>query len=161
MTGQGRIRLAVGQALASRTYAELAAITADLPAGLTAAPSPKPAGAPSERPVLQRPGPVLTAATVLFVGMWPLAFFLPRTSGDGAPLDGLNLVGVATFVYLLVLVSACVWAQMLGSRQEKRPGGAATGAASTWRGRPGTLAPASSRSRRADPAGRAWSPADR
>jgi hypothetical protein len=42
--------LRVGQALASRTYAELAALTADIPAGLTAAPPPKPAGAPARPP---------------------------------------------------------------------------------------------------------------
>src|SRR5215471_12781998 len=49
--------LRVGPALASRTYAELAAVTADLPAGLTAAQPSKPARAPGERPILRRPGP--------------------------------------------------------------------------------------------------------
>jgi hypothetical protein len=60
---QGRLAkdefdLRVGHALASRTYAELAAITADLPAGLTAgtaAAAPRAAGAhPVSRP--GRPG---------------------------------------------------------------------------------------------------------
>jgi hypothetical protein len=43
--------LRVGQALASRTYAELAALTADIPAGLTLAPPPKPASALARPPV--------------------------------------------------------------------------------------------------------------
>jgi Domain of unknown function (DUF1707) len=112
--------LRVGQALASRTYAQLAPLTADLPAGLTTARPPKPARARGERRVL-RPGQVKTAATVLYAGMWALASVLP--SNDGEPRDGLNLVGLATLVYLLVFVWACVWAQAVGSRREKRSGG--------------------------------------
>jgi Domain of unknown function (DUF1707) len=113
--------LRVGQALASRTYAELAAVTADLPAGLTAAQPSKAARAPGERRVL-RPGLVMTVATVLYAGTWPLALVLPRTSDEGDPVDGMNLVGGAFLVYLLVMALACVWAQALGSRPEKRPG---------------------------------------
>ena len=69
---QGRLAkdefdLRVGQTLASRTYAELAARTADLPAGLGAPKPPPPARAARERRVL-RPGRVLTAATVLYTG---------------------------------------------------------------------------------------------
>ena len=114
--------LRVGPALASRTYAELAAVTADLPAGLTAAQPSKPARAPGERPILRRPGPVLTVATVLYAGMWPLAFVLPR-NGEGDPAAGVSLVATATLAYFLVLITAGVWAQAIGSRREKRPGG--------------------------------------
>src|SRR5215468_8239821 len=81
---KGEFDRRVGQALASRTYAELAAVTADLPAGLTAAQPSKPARAPGERQILPRPGRVLTVATVLYAGMWPLAFVLPR-NGKGDP----------------------------------------------------------------------------
>jgi DUF1707 SHOCT-like domain len=124
---QGRLAkdefdLRVGQALASRTYAELVAVTADLPAGLTTAQPPKPAQAPSGPPILRRPGLVGTVATVLYAGMWPLAFVLPR-SGDGYPVDGINLIGVATPVYMLVLISAYVWTQALRSRRETPSGG--------------------------------------
>jgi uncharacterized protein DUF1707 len=49
--GRDEFDLRVGQALASRTYAELAALTADIPAGLTAAPPPKPANAQARPPV--------------------------------------------------------------------------------------------------------------
>src|SRR5262249_46286978 len=121
---QGRLAkdefdLRVGQALASRTYAELAAVTADLPAGLTAAQPSKPARAPGERPILRRPGLVLTVATVLYAGMWPLAFVLPR-NGEGDPVAGVSLVATATLAYFLVLITAGVWAQAPGSRREKR-----------------------------------------
>ena len=56
---QGRLTmdefdLRVGQALAARTYAGLAAVTADLPAVPSAAPS-RPAQAPRRSRVLQRP----------------------------------------------------------------------------------------------------------
>ena len=47
--------LRVGQAFASRTYAELAAVTAGIPARPDPAPPPKPAGAQAQQPVL-RPG---------------------------------------------------------------------------------------------------------
>jgi len=112
----------VGQALASRTCAELAAITADLPAGPTAAQPSEPARAPGERPTLRRPGLVLTVATVLYAGMWPLAFVLP-TNGEGDPVAGVSLVVTATLAYFLVLITASVWAQAPGSRRGKRPAG--------------------------------------
>jgi hypothetical protein len=72
--GRDEFDLRVGQALASRTYADLAALTADLPAGLAAAEPPyQPARGRAPRPVraaarLMCLGAVLTladAATVL------------------------------------------------------------------------------------------------
>src|SRR5499433_3554404 len=67
---QGRLAkdefdLRVGQAFASQTYAELAAVTADLPGGLAGAQPPQPPGAAGE-PRIPRPGLVLTVATVLY-----------------------------------------------------------------------------------------------
>ena len=44
MLARDEFGLRVGQAFGSRTYAELAALTADLPAGLAAAKPPQPAG---------------------------------------------------------------------------------------------------------------------
>ena len=41
MLAKDEFDLRVGQTLASRTYADLAAVTADLPAGLAAAPPPR------------------------------------------------------------------------------------------------------------------------
>jgi hypothetical protein len=72
--GKDELNARVGQALAARTYADLAALTADLPAGLAAAEPPyQPARARAPRPVrtaawLMCLGAVLTladAATVL------------------------------------------------------------------------------------------------
>jgi Domain of unknown function (DUF1707) len=61
--------LRVGLALRSRTVADLAALTAGLPAGQTAARPPQPARPPGTRPVL-RSGRVIAAATVLYAGVW-------------------------------------------------------------------------------------------
>ena len=82
--------LRVGQAFASRTYAELAAVTADIPARPSPARPPEPARAQGEQPVL-RPGPVIMAATVLYAGVWPLAFLLPENS-EGDPQAAAQLV---------------------------------------------------------------------
>jgi len=60
--GRDEFDLRVGQALASRTYADLAALTADLPAGLAAA-------EPSYQPARARaPLPVRTAAWLMCLG---------------------------------------------------------------------------------------------
>jgi hypothetical protein len=107
-----------GQALAARTYAELAALTADLPVGLTAAQPSEPARAQGKARIL-RPGTVLTVATVVDAAVWLVAFFLPRDS-EGEPMAGVNLVVMTTFVYAVVLVGAVM--QMLDSRREKRSG---------------------------------------
>jgi len=128
---QGRLAkdefdLRVGQALASRTYGDLAALTADLPAGRTSAEPSKPARAPGERSILRRPGLLMTAETVLYVGVWPLAFVLP-TNSEGDPVDGVSLLGPATVFYLLLLICTCVWRQVLRSRQENRSSGRVPG----------------------------------
>jgi hypothetical protein len=47
-TGKAEFDLRVGQALASRTCAELAAVTADLPAEMVTAKPPQPARAQGE-----------------------------------------------------------------------------------------------------------------
>jgi hypothetical protein len=64
--------LRVGRALGSRTVADLAALTADLPTGQTAAGPPQRARPPGARPVL-RSGRVIAAATVLYAGVWAVA----------------------------------------------------------------------------------------
>jgi hypothetical protein len=101
----------VGQTLASRTCAELAALTADLPAGMTAAQPPRAARA------RLRPGAVLSVATVLYAGVWPLAFYLPR-DWEGQPQAAVNLVAMTGAVYLIVWIVAV--AHMLDSRRDKR-----------------------------------------
>lgn len=121
---QDEFGLRVNQVLASRTHAELAVITADLPAGLTddapsrPAPLASPARAPGERRVL-RPRRTVAAATALYLALWPLALLLMPTSGiDGEPNDAFNLMGMATLVYILALIAIGLWSQAAGPRQE-------------------------------------------
>jgi hypothetical protein len=104
---QGRLAkdefdLRVGQALASRTYAELAGLTADLPAGLAVA-QPAAASCPPGEPRIPRAGLVLAVATVVYAVAWPVAFVLPVNSEGESPA-GAALVVVATFFYLMLLL---------------------------------------------------------
>jgi hypothetical protein len=109
--------LRVSQALASRTYAELTALTADIPARLTAAKPPAPAGAQGGQPVL-RPGSVIKAATVLYAGAWVYAVFFP-IGADGLAMFATLIVG--GFVYVIIL--ALCLGQMVALRRERRSGG--------------------------------------
>jgi hypothetical protein len=108
----------VSQALASRTYAELAALTTDIPAGLTTAKPSAPARAPGGQPVL-RPGPVIKAATVLYAGVWVYAVFFPK--GADGPRMFVTLTFLGGFFYLIIL-AICV-GQMVALRREQRSGG--------------------------------------
>ena len=120
MLAKDEFDLRVGQAFASRTYAELAAVTADLPAMPVAAQPPKPARAEGERPVL-RPAPVIKVATVLYAVAWSFALLLPwPKDGDGDRMGAVLLVFFSTLIYLYV--SAVAGAHLLDSRREKRSG---------------------------------------
>jgi Domain of unknown function (DUF1707) len=106
---QGRLakdefELRVGQAFASWTCAELAALTADLPSELTEARPPQPARAPGE-PRIPHAGAVLTVATVVYAAVWPVVFLLPKNS-EGEPPGGPALVVLTSFCYLLLLLAA-------------------------------------------------------
>ena len=137
MLARDEFDLRVGQTLAARTYGELAAVTADLPAGLAAAQPPQPARAPGEGRVL-RPAIVITVATatVLYAAMWPVALALPKSGLDHDPHAGVALVGTASYVYFLVLLGAVVqiltyWLDRRSGRQPpRRPASGAAGQAS-------------------------------
>jgi hypothetical protein len=122
MLAQDEFDQRVGQALASRTYAELAALTADLPVKPIAAQSPKSVRAQGEQPVL-RPGPVLAVATALCAGVWAFTFLAPwPTNSEGDPPQAIiQLFFSTTVMYLFVLVIAV--GHMIASRHEKRVGG--------------------------------------
>jgi len=75
--------LRVGQAFASRTYAELAAVTAGIPARPDPAPPPEPARAQAQQPVL-RPGRVITAASALYAGVYAFVFLFPMGADNKA-----------------------------------------------------------------------------
>jgi hypothetical protein len=128
----------LGQALTARTYTELAAVIADLPA---AQPLER-AGVPGEVRVV-RPGALLAAATAIYTGTWVLAFFLPRTS-EGDPMAGANLVVAATFAYSVALVFAV--GRIITGWQDRRatgqlPGGPAPGPDGPASQRPPTAGP--------------------
>jgi hypothetical protein len=112
----------VGHTFAARTHAELAVVTADLPAG-PARPQPVriPARAQGEKPVA-RPGPVIRGATACYVGVWALALLVPWPTGkDGDSAVTAGLVFTATLVYLIVLATAV--GHMIAARREKHSGG--------------------------------------
>ena len=110
--------LRVGQTFASRTRAELAAITADIPTGLAMARPPAPARAQVEKPVA-RPGPVIAAATAVYAFGWVYEIFLTAHGADN-PSTPLVIFG-GFFLYLIVL-AICV-GQMVALRRERRSGG--------------------------------------
>ena len=124
----------IGQALASRTCAELAAITTDLPGGRPAAQRSKPAGAQDPKPVL-RPGPVIMAASALYAGLWALAIFFPND-----PLDGAVAYALAMLTLFIVagmigfgIAKLALWHQQRSRRQ--LPRGAPPGAGGQPSGR--------------------------
>ncbi len=110
----------VGHALASRTYAELAAVTADIPAGLTGARPPgKPARARARPPAnteVKAGARLIIATTVFTAGLWAAALF--ANVDDKAVFI---LVFIFTFAWLGILVLAGV--VMLESRHQRRSGG--------------------------------------
>jgi hypothetical protein len=114
----------LGQAFAARTHAELAALTADFPVNLVAAPPPKPVRAEGDKLVL-RPGQALAGMTALYASVW--AFVLlpswPLSSEGDPPRAIIMLVFVATVMYVLVLPALAMvaidgWCQ---KRSERRP----------------------------------------
>jgi hypothetical protein len=116
MLSRDEFDLRVGQAFRSRTYAELAALTADLRVGLAAQP-PEPARAGNRQPVVP-PGRVLATATALYAGVWGYAAVSPN--GGDNPLAG-ALVSMGAVVYLGILL-ICVGA-ILANLRERRSGG--------------------------------------
>jgi hypothetical protein len=113
----------VSQTFASRTHAELALVTADIPAGLAAAhqrPRPTPAPAPGNAPAHANVGPgdrAIIAAAVFAV----LALVISISAGPFAsPAAVLLVFGGAgsAFVSLFLLGT-----KMRGSQHDKRSGG--------------------------------------
>jgi hypothetical protein len=108
----------VAQAFGSRTYAELAPITADLHVEPVAARSSELARPQGEAPAL-RPGQVLAAVTTVYASIWAFAVFPPWPVDT--PQAIIILVFVTTIIYLLV--SAITVGNMLADRIQKRSGG--------------------------------------
>jgi hypothetical protein len=114
--------LRVGQAFTARTCADLAVLTADIPAGLTTVRPPQPIRVPGEQP-LRWPGIVLTVVTVAYAAVWPIAFALPDSGPDHDPHAGVALVTTATFFYAIILImfGTQVLTDWLDRRSGKHP----------------------------------------
>ena len=113
----------VGHALASRTYADLSALTADLPAG---APAPRPSRPPvparTRRPqntTVKNGARVIAAATVLTGSVWAGALL----SGADSQAVGV-LVSAFTFLWFGIVIligSIMLEAQLKQRSNEKLP----------------------------------------
>jgi len=109
----------VSQTFGARTYAELAVITADIPAGLAPAPPPlRPAPARASAPVAATvtTGDRAIMATAIVAGLaWVAAVF----AGPVLPLAGpLALSGTVSALVSLLLLGI-----QMRSRRTRRPGG--------------------------------------
>ena len=119
---QGRLTkdefdLRADRALASRTHADLAALTADLPARPpTAQPTPKVIRARPANTTVRNGARVIAATTVLTGGVWAGALV---SQADGQAL-GL-LVWSFTFLWLGIVI--LVGSVMLESRRQNHSGG--------------------------------------
>jgi hypothetical protein len=116
----------VGQALAARTYAELAALTTDLPPDPAPAPQPAPVPPPAPARRLQNPAArraVKTGASAIGVAVIALGAVI-AVAGEPAAA-----VFIAVFMLVLAAAATAVVASLihvalkLESRQRRRPGG--------------------------------------
>jgi len=115
---QGRLErdefdVRVGQALGSRTCAELAAVTAYLPAGQAAAHPPEPARGRGEQPVLRR-GRVIGVATALYAGVWAVVILFP--------IPAVGVLTITSLLYYMIVVLIAM-GDMSASPSEMRYGG--------------------------------------
>ena len=108
----------VSQTFASRTYAELALITADIPAGLAAAPPPPrpgPAKASPPAPANLTPGERAIMATGLLAALALVVALLA-----GGPVGGLLALGGLGSAFVSAFL---IGAQVRSSRRNTRSGG--------------------------------------
>ena len=122
MLAKDEFDLRVSQAFASRTYAELAAVTAGVPAGPGAVRLPRAARAQGRQPVL-RPGRMMAAATALWAGTQAFVFLSPWPAGTASDPSHarIALFFYSNLTYLCVLLIGVVY--VAGLRREKRSGG--------------------------------------
>jgi Domain of unknown function (DUF1707) len=118
MLAKDEFDLRVGQTLASRTHADLAALTADLPAGLAAAKPPQPSPAQGEQTV-QRPGRWIAGSTAAYAGAWAYELFLSPHGGDNQSFPLLILGGFLVYLGILIISAG----EIIVNWQDKRAGG--------------------------------------
>ena len=142
MLAKDEFDLRVSQAFASRTYAELAAVTAGVSAGPGAARLPG-VRAQGRQPVL-RAGRMMAAATALWAGAQAFVFLSPWPAGTASDPSHarIALLFYSDLTYLCVLLIGVVYVAGCGVETFRR---AAAAAASVRYGRPGIPAAAMSR----------------
>ena len=102
--------LRIGRALASLTYADLAALTADLPVRLAPARLPQPAReSVSKKAVL-----AMACATVALAGLWPVMMLRPPWPSFVLPL--------ALIWFVLAMAVPAGWLALLHDWLDKRAG---------------------------------------
>ena len=107
--GKDEFDLWVGRAFAARTHAELAVVTASLPAEPATTGPSTPARAPSEPPVV-RPGPLITVATAVCAGVWMFGFLVPwPRDAEGDLPHGVGLLVYATTLIYLFVLAMTLW----------------------------------------------------
>jgi hypothetical protein len=111
MLARDEFDLRVGQAFAARTYADLAAVTVDLPAGLAAAQPPKPASESANKK--KRAAAALACATSVSVG---ILFALP------AMPDGPLAVSVGLLMFVLFGAVSTGWLLLFHAWLDERAG---------------------------------------
>jgi len=109
MLAKDEFDLRVGQAFAARTHAELAVVTAGLPAEPTTAKPPVPVGAQIEPPVV-RPGPLIAVATAVCAGVWMFGLLVPwPRDSEGDPPHGVALLVFSTTLIYLFVLAMTLW----------------------------------------------------
>jgi hypothetical protein len=110
----------VSQAFGSRTYAELAALTADLPVMPPATQPPKPSRPQGRQPVL-RPGRWIAVATAAYAGAWAYALFLSPHGGDNQSAGLLIIYGFLVWLGILVVSVGAIIVNWQDKRSGRQP----------------------------------------
>jgi hypothetical protein len=108
MLAKDEFDLRLGQTLASRTYGDLAALTADLPAGLTDSRPPEPA----RETVSKKAVAAVACATAALIGMWHV------NPPDGSPFA----VPVVVVIVVLLFAVPTGWLLLFHDWLDKRAG---------------------------------------
>jgi len=106
----------VSHALAARTHADLAALTADLPATPPAVRPPhRPVPARPPNPAIKNGTRVIAITTMLFGGVWAAGTLLSQTDNQAV----VALISALTFIWFGIVV--LVGSVMIDSRRHGRP----------------------------------------
>jgi hypothetical protein len=104
LMGKDEFDLRVGRALAPLTCAGLAALIADLPAGLTVAQPPRPARA--QKKAADPFTRTVAVATLLYAGVWAYELLLSPHGGDNPSAPPLIFGGLLVWLLVVILAAA-------------------------------------------------------